>query len=103
MATRSVSPTPSPARAEVSLISRLGFWGPPAHLAGFLLLSYGFKTEATGDEAGMVSDDPRRPGQSLIRPFVVVSRRRAWAVRLGWWLIIGGLVLQILGEVQAVR
>jgi hypothetical protein len=75
-----------------TLLERLALWGLLGQLVGALLIAYGFQPSP---DSGMTW----HPASGGSYPHLVLRGDRPWAYRLGWVLVVVGIVLQMVPEV----
>ena len=77
-----------------ALAARWALWGMLGQLVGALLIGYGFQPSP---DSGMTW----HPASGGSYPHLVLRGDRPWAYRLGWVLVVLGIVLQMVPEIIA--
>jgi hypothetical protein len=78
-----------------AILPRWALWGLLAQLVGAVLIAYGFRVSP---DSGARYIDP----DGRVFPHLILRVHRRWAYRLGWFLVIVGVGLEMVPEVLAV-
>jgi hypothetical protein len=74
-----------------AMLDRWAFWGLTAQLAGAILIIYGFRLVPHSNAAYHID--------GRVYPYLVLRGDRRWAYRIGWVLVVLGILFQMVPEV----